>query len=237
MTTGLLIAVVIAFGAYIYKFPPKKSTLTPIPNPNKICMDYSANPMSELAVDLIHTMVDKYKGEQLKCINSHNSSQIKNDAQSIWFDLETLKKFVYHIEKVSINKAKEKGLPEISSKRLGIRIYYAAYPNKENWNQFEDLVLFRGQDPDSKVKDYGDLHTLVMIPTLEIRGNMADFNPLDHETYTHGIYDWNGYAYNYGTTRMAALSLKTEKNDDGSTGSQNHGGLIPPADPANICGF
>lgn len=220
MTTGLLIAVVIAFGAYIYKFPPKKSTSTPTPNPEKICMDYSKEKMSELSVDLIHTMVKGYQGKQLNCINALPDFKEKGDAHSIWFDLETLKKFIYNIEKKS---------KDITSKELGIRIYYAAYPQIDDWSKYNDLTSF--QTLNSIRKEYGYLHTLVMIPTRTIDNKTFDFNPLDFNTYLDGFYDKPGYHYNYSSSTTAALLMA--KKDDGTdpndfTSAQNHGQLFPP---------
>lgn len=233
MITGILIAVLLAFGAYIYKFPPTRTPSQPIPNTNKICMDYSNQQMSELSVDLIHTMVDKYKGEQLKCINNNNSCNIKEDAHSISFDLETLKKFIYHIEK----NAKDIGAlnsETITSKELGVRIYYAAYPEIETWKNHDDLASFLASN--SIRSQYGHLHTLVMIPTRTKDNKTFDFNPLDYATYANGLYDRAGYHYNYTNTRTAALSLKSDDDGNG-TGSQNHGSLIPPATSNGVEGF
>lgn len=238
MITGILIAVLIAFGVYVYKFPPKStntsiSSSTTTQHSNAICMDYSNNQISELRVDLIHTMTKKYRNKQLDFINRHVDfeGQNKNDAHSIWFDLVTLKKFIYHIEKTSrevgtgINK-------NIIDKDLGIRIYYSAYPEKESWkSKFPDLIDFFN-DADKQL--YEHLHTLVMIPTLNIEGKMVDFNPKDKDTYAHGLYDMPGYVVTptiSTTLKTVAMTGMTENDPDNMTGSQNHGNLIPPADP------
>ncbi|WP_445455198.1 hypothetical protein [Flavobacterium sp. HNIBRBA15423] len=241
MTTGLLIALVIVFGAYIYKFPPKK-TLTS-PNSNKICMDYSGENMNELSVDLIHTMVKGYQSNQLDYINTCSRFLPKEDAHSIWFELETLKKFIYHIEKTTLNKAttvKELKSMNITKEKLGIRIYYAAYPDRENWKKHTDLDVFIGDD---EKEQYGNLHTVVMIPTLDINGSgeMYDFNPLDPITYSGGLFDRPGYTFNTNTnTKTSALSGIVERsntNSNLSTGAQNHGSLIPPATSNGVEGF
>ena len=102
ITTVLLIVVAIAFGLYVYKFPPKKNPC-PCDTPNKICLDYSNSQINELRVDLIHTMTNKYRSNQLDFVNRNSDflGYNKKDAHSIWFDLITLKKFMYHIEKTS----------------------------------------------------------------------------------------------------------------------------------------
>lgn len=242
MITGILIAVLLVFGVYIYKFPPTKRTSTPCPCSDKICMDYLDRP-SELSVDLIHTMVNKYKGEQLKCINSN--SRIKDDAHSIWFDLETLKKFIYHVEKTTIAKATSdpdlKSL-NITKEKLGIRIYYAAYPHFDSWKNHSDLDDFSKIDGREK---YEHLHTVIMIPTLEIsKGKMADFNPLDDKTYVGGLFDRLGYTFNPATPvpanrtmGLSGLAQRSSSNQNISTGAQNHGTLIPPATNGNQEGF
>ncbi|UOX32475.1 hypothetical protein LXD69_10470 [Flavobacterium sediminilitoris] len=227
MITGILIAVLLVFGVYIYKFPPTKRTSTPCPCSDKICMDYST-PMSDLSVDLIHTMVNKYRGKQLNCINALNDFKEESDAHSIWFDLETLKKFIYNIEKQSKNKGLENN-EEITSKELGIRVYYAAYPEIKDWGKYDDLISFQALNPITN--KYGHLHTLVMIPTRSRGGKTFDFNPLDYDTYANGLYDRSGYHYNYANTRTAALLIA--KMDDGTDpdvfmSAQNHGQLFPP---------
>jgi len=232
ITTVLLIVVAIAFGVYVSKFPPKKNPC-PCDDSNKICMDYNNNKMSELRVDLIHTMVNKYQSNQLAFINNTPffSTSKKEDAHSIWFDLLTLKKFIYHIEKTSrdIGANIDKTIADTD---LGIRIYYSAYPKKEeDWKtKFPDLIDLYS-DPDKQ--SYEHLHTLVMIPTLNIKGKMVDFNPLDDKTYLRGFYDLSGYIVTNNTNIKTTVALTgiAERDPDNATGSQNHGNLIPPADP------
>ena len=233
ITTVLLIVVAIAFGVYVYKFPPKKNPC-PCDTPNKICLDYSSSQINELRVDLIHTMTNKYRSNQLDFVNRNTDflGYNKNDAHYIWFDLITLKKFIYHIEKTSrdlgagVNRT-------ISDKDLGIRIYYAAYPTKEeNWKvKFPDLIDLYS-DPNKQL--YEHLHTLVMVPTLNIDGKMVDFNPKDTDTYPNGLYDMPGYVvtpFISSPLKTVAMTGSTENDPNNLTGSQNHGNLIPPADP------
>ena len=51
-----------------------------------ICSNYSNSTKSQLEVGLVHEMTGNYQ---------HTSNA--NDAKAIWFDLETIKKFIYHI--------------------------------------------------------------------------------------------------------------------------------------------
>ncbi|WP_130735631.1 hypothetical protein [Flavobacterium sp. J27] len=234
ITTTLLIVIVIAFGVYVYKFPPKKNPC-PCGTPNKICLDYSNESMSELEVGLIHEMVDKYKENQLKTINQLSEFTNFGDARAIAFKLDTLKKFIYHIEKESLDRSVNL-TDKITAKELGVRIYYAAYPPIDKWKNHDDLVPFLASN--SIRNEYGHLHTLVMIPTRTKGTTTFDFNPLDSNTFSTGLYDRAGYAYNYTpANKTAALSLKSEDDNTNTTGSQNHGSLIPPGDPAGLMGF
>ncbi|CAA0242136.1 hypothetical protein [Tenacibaculum maritimum] len=224
MITSLLLAVVsIASGVYIYKYPPKK----PARLSEKICMDYSHEKGSELNLSLIHEMVNGYKKNQLAKIN--NGLDL-NDAHSIWFDLETLKSFVYHVE----TNAKQNN---VSSKQLGLRIYYSRYPSIKTWKKpFSDLSLFLA---DPITKQYEKLHTLVMIPTIKNANNVAmDFNPKDKNTYKNGLPKVQGDIN--PKTRIPALSginpttLTNNLVAKTTVLSQNHGSLIPPADDPGV---
>lgn len=227
LTTAILTA-----GIMYFLLEPKPDSTTIPENKNSVCMNYEDENMSTLDVDLVHTMVDTYRTNQLDFINTNSSSKTTNDAHSIWFDLETLKKFVYHIEAIS-----KKTESTITSDKLGIRIYYAAYPEKETWeNKFEDLKNFM-DDPERS--QYGSLHTLVMVPTIDIGdGKIVDFNPLDKNTYSKGLAGLKEYYFNDGSAipnsnPTAALTATTR-----NTGARNHGILIPPASaPSQVEGF
>ena len=101
-----------------------------------------------------------------------------SDSHSIWFDLDTIKKFIYHIERnVQTNS-------EANGSKLGLRIYYGAYPEASNFTNpgYEDIAYF-ARDP--QTMKYGLKHTLIFIPTIynENIADDVDFNPLDINTY------------------------------------------------------
>lgn len=117
---------------------------------------------STLPVEYIQNLVDNYRNNQLSVIND---TMNMIDSHSIQFDLPTLKKFISDIENLA-----ETENPEITDADLGIRFYYAAYP----------------ETPESSVpEDYALRHTLVLIPTInkEIEGEIfnCDFNPLEND--------------------------------------------------------
>jgi len=116
------------------------------------------NNPNTLAVDLIQDLVDNYRNNQLNCINQN----IKiDDAHSVWFDLPALKNFIAEIEAQA-----QIVDPNVQSNDLGIRFYYAAYP----------------ENPAQPIpSNYAKRHTLVMIPTKKEEGLNYDFNPFQEE--------------------------------------------------------
>ncbi|PHS06595.1 MAG: hypothetical protein COA88_10340 [Kordia sp.] len=206
----LLAIVIVAFGVYMYKFPP---VLRCNCTKETICMDYSNEPMSELGVALIHEMVGGYENNQLKHIN--NSANM-DDAHSIWFDLETIKAFVYHTEINARNN-------EVKSDILGLRIYYSRYPEQNQWGNYKDLV-------GTVDGDYQKRHTLVMVPTINRGKGDIDFNPLDLDTYIAGLKNIEAYADTNpsSTVKTLAFGINNFRSSSTSSGAQNHGGLFPP---------
>ncbi|MBV1924380.1 MAG: hypothetical protein KUG68_10180 [Flavobacteriaceae bacterium] len=187
---------------------------------NTICSNYTD--MSTLEVDLIRTMTNKYKDNQLSDINdsSHTPFTIANgDTRAIWFDLETLKAFIHQIE----IKAKNNATP-VQSKDLGIRIYYASYPDSAE--TYNDLNGVNGNYILPSI--YQEHHTLVMIPTINRRvGNVnidADFNPSDPATYIKPIS--SVYSTNPSAQIPALTGVRSSSSNN--TGAQNHGSLAPP---------
>ena len=209
MIRSILLGIVaVAFAVYVYKFPPSNNDLS-----KSICMNYSNTDMSQLEVPLVHEMVNGYKDNQLFHINN----QIRiDDAHSIWFDLETLKAFMYHIEM----NAKESEF-KLTDKDLGLRIYYSRYPESKSWEDHKDL---QGQVDQNCEK----LHTLLMIPTINKKGLNMDFNPLDIRTYTENLKHFEDYSNPNSNYRTPALGLMNTRNSSSSSGAQNHGSLFPP---------
>ncbi|AUC74307.1 hypothetical protein [Olleya sp. Bg11-27] len=218
ISTILLAITIIAFAIYVYKNPPSRVSIpqntTVTPNTTvstNICMDYSDETINTLEIDLIRNMVDGYKNNQLAHINA---AEKFSDARSIWFDLETLKKFIYHIEYETLKIDNS-----ISSKNLGLRIYYSRYP-EESWSEYNDL--------NAVPTAYAKHHTLIAMPThrRENTSTNLDFNPLDTDTFGEGI------PLNY-TGPTASLAL-TQDRQSQITGAQNHGGLYPPGLPDGL---
>jgi len=102
--------------------------------------------------------VAKYKYTRADLINPLESTRTHTeafqDARTCWYSLDTLKKYICLIEKYS----SDINLP---SSRLGIRFFYAVYPNTMNVG---------GQN-------YGNHHTLFMVPTYSNGNENLNFDP------------------------------------------------------------
>ncbi|MDG2433063.1 hypothetical protein [Flavobacterium sp.] len=159
--------------------------------------------ISKIDIGLIQSMVGNYKSNQLKFVESGLN---KRDAQSIWFDLGTLKNFVRQIEQNT-----KKHDSKINSDRLGVRMYYASYPAQEDMFTYKDLK--------STPKEYEKMHTLIMIPTLKIKNINVDYNPIDPATYDNGIKILSSKGK---SSQIVAKMMST------ATAAQNHGTLSPP---------
>lgn len=207
---GLLI---IAFGVYAYLYPPTQHNgadqehLTMASSQFADLKDNEPLHPSKLSTSLVREMIANYKQTQLKSIGN----SVANDANSILFDLDTLKKFISDIE-----RGVKQNQPNVENK-LGIRIYYAAYPVKSKWGQAGYKHL-KGLLGDQITQLYERKHTLIMLPAIRNgKGIYTDFNPMDLKTYNGfkkkaaGI---QGFVGEVDTTDILAL---------------NHGQLIPPA--------
>jgi hypothetical protein len=226
---SIIVALLLSLGFTLFYI----STLK-VPNEEALCVDYSSNDMNTLSAGLVHELVNGYRNRQLKAITSATSSySMASDAEAIWFDLETVKEFIYQLEKKTQNFD-----ASIGSESLGLRFYYASYPATIN-SADPDLGDLAG-------KGYEKHHTLVIIPTKRIGMEEVDFNPLDIETYTLGLKATGNYNYteegntynNRNPTELLGLGAKSKlpKPSDSSTrpGAQNHGGLYPPLGQAGL---
>ena len=202
-------------------------------NATTICMDYNTQPPATLTTKMIKSMVMKYSGAQLNAIQNDTTLAVPKDARSIWFDLETLKQFMYQIEHNAENH-----FAESNNKKLGVRIYYAAYPENAKMREMQGDQT----DPNFSYNPaYEKLHTLVMIPTISGVGadkENYDFNPLDAGTYNGYVNMPKGGKY-YTDDDYIGISLGTSSNPASTNASQigtsnngvsarNHGHLCPP---------
>jgi hypothetical protein len=135
-----------------------------------------------------------------------------DDSYSVSFNLDAINNFANSI----LNESK-KVKPELTENDLGIRIYYAAYPQNEGMERYakEGVAI-----------NYNMKHTVVMIPTIKRRAENGetmdfDFNPLDKDTYNRTT--------SYRTGGLKMMSHGTSSGN--AVMALNHGQLVPPADP------
>lgn len=231
----LLLGVITAFAIYAYNFPPRMVEPVELINKDEVCMDYSNNSISTLKNGLIHDMVNLYRDNQLQSIQGSASRPVSEDAHTIWFNLDTIKKFIYHIEK------NVRSNPDTQNSKLGLRIYYAAYPESNLWSsKYENLTDLLG---DPITSQYGKKHTLVMLPTILTKdGKIKDINLLDKSTFKNGLTKFENPKENnimpdvLRNKNIAALfpiptSNITSTNIDDDISARNHGLLYPPGNP------
>ena len=170
--------------------------------PNLNVEAFEQNSVSNtMSCEFIQTLITNYRNNHLAFVKDRLGI---DDAHSIHFDLDTLKKFISDIENET-----RKNAPNATDQDLGIRFYYAAYPKKEDWDIMKDTPI---------EAEYAERHTLVMVPTLKAddgEGNMLpyDFNPLST------------------TGEGELLAMASVRNGElrGNIISQNHGTLSPPS--------
>jgi len=218
--TLIIAAILLAFGIYVYNFPPELEDDIDKETKDFICSNYSTVPMSELKVAMVHKMARGYKQYQGTAIQEKFGMR---DAESIWFDLETLKTFLYHLEWNT-----KRTDSAINSEDLGVRIYYASYPDKSTRQYYSDLDDLRS--------DYEGRHTVMMIPTLRKGTLDFDFNPLDYDTFSNGLGAILAYenAESSNPQNTGGLTGRLEIDPKLPIGAQNHGTLIPPGDEKQL---
>jgi len=119
-------------------------------------LNNDSNP--KVSLEHIQSLIENYRSNQLTHINQQLEIE---DAHSIWFSLGTLKSFIARIEEET-----QKIDSSTLENDLGIRFYYAAYP----------------EVPEAPIpENFSKKHTLVMVPTKRINGLNHDFNPFDEE--------------------------------------------------------
>lgn len=218
-----------------------KTPATPIGpiEDNEVCMDFSAVLPSKLTHGLVGDMVNLYRNNQWNSIKGSTTHPMTEDANTIWFDLDSIKKFIYNIEKTV------KSNPATKQSKLGLRIYYAAYPKIGDWSltEYKDLQVFRGN---TTTEQYEKMHTLIMLPTIQnANGQIKDINLFDERTFENGIPKYNykperetmlSYQPTETVSALTAIPAATNADPDPNSrvAAKNHGTLYPPGNPVDL---
>jgi hypothetical protein len=149
-------------------------------------------------------------------IPQSNGRLAPEDAKSVWFSMDDLQAFIDNVRKdvCAFTCRKEEPL------QLGIRLYYARYPDFNALNSKGDLAY---PDLQGINKDYENLHTIFMVPTYNEKGEPKDFNPAD-----------------FNNEKCVSDTIKMDGGPSSSIlafmpdmRSKNHGRLCPPVCTGN----
>jgi len=173
---------------------------------------------------LVYYLAKNYKDQQLTAINN-NLNVGQSDARSVWFDLETLKRFIHEIETQTCGKCDNN-----SSQRLGVRIYYGAYPtDTTTWTDSLWATALAGVPA-----SYAGKHTVMMVPTYhnEANNTEVDFDP---RYVTSGCNFTNIESFYNNMKENPPVNITLTVLSGMATTAQNHGQLIPP--PYDVMGI
>lgn len=195
------------------------------------CKDYSGDEFEGVPAGLVYTMIKQYK------LNHWNNQRVlgnnqPTDARSVWFNLDTLKKFIYKIEQAACSSNC------INRADLGIRFYYAEYPDIVTWNQYDN-------DPATLAHrmEYQGLHTLVMTPTYYNTNSQmnVDFDPRFTEynkekqcvpMSMRNVLNELGADIDSAGKVIGGVENTLMLSPNVRTTAKNKGSLIPPPPPA-----
>ena len=172
--------------------------------------NYSATTFTGLNSQLIKQMVQNYHNDPSYSAWTKNDSNPSDDARSIWFSLDTLKKFIWYVETQSATK----GIPNLE--KLGVRLYYGRYPKQILNARFPEMAGM----PDN----YVNRHTTFMLPTWFDGKYNVDFDP----NITDGSTPKSLKPLINQESSTVITCLRTMTADPSNNMMQNHGDLIPP---------
>jgi hypothetical protein len=216
LATNLLFMAIIYFQSCI---PTKQVIVSPEGSrKNWVCLNYADSTFSGITYGTAYKMFETYGGNQFARI-TNNLNPNTDDSKFVWFSLDVIKKFIYKIEDTLHAKGAD------PSTRLGIRFYFAAYPDSNQMKTIKDL----NQLPSS----YGKRHTLFMVPTYDIASATGtihqDFNAFEplstaKKPSPSMLLD-SRTVKSVFTLKMAGLGVTNDIY------IQNHGEIGPPPQP------
>lgn len=177
---------------------------------NKFCSDFRNGEFTgQISYDLAAEMSRLYNADAGKDLVCNGSSITRiEDASSVVFDLETLKNYIWYIERNVCARGCDK-----KKVQLGIRFYYAKYPAAKRMQQSEQLKMLD--------ISYANKHTLFMVPvyrSLEKKGGLyKNFNPLASYACS---FKWDAVDSVAVPVNIALGGMEPDQ--------ENHGSLRPP---------
>lgn len=196
-----------------------------------ICSNYSLVPVNEMGRQEVVKMVRNYYNNQYQALHDvASSSKLTGlpancpvDSRAVFFNLDTLKKLIYYIEKGS------SGFSAADKQNLGLNVYFASYP--ESFHKTKPGYNYASGSPVLVPYDYTNRHTLIFIPSIfsntELIAKDIDLNANLTGIYSNPVFlDSSFFRINPGgqIRRMVAAG-------DGASSLmmiQNNGSTIPP---------
>lgn len=142
--------------AFIFFEGCKPNTGTPLKE-GDIVMNYKDSTFNSLPLPEARSLYSSYVANRIPLVNKFEGIK---DAESVWFSLDEIKQLAYITEYYT-----QQANVGVTSKELGIRVYYGKYANEKE----SDLEI--------KKKGYNGLHTVFMVPTFRKDGQDIDFDP------------------------------------------------------------
>lgn len=185
------------------------------------CLTSSGNQFHYMDGDLLRRMARDYRSHYQKKITNAYSASARidsiTDASSIWFSLDSLKRFIGEIE---YNVCKNKKGP--GKLELGIRIYYAKYPSTGALSPYKDL---KDVPP-----EFENVHTVFMVPTFD---KIIDVGKLQHVDFAPQ-YELSPAGEPITIEALQKDPVKFKQLlimgvNSGRYPALNHGGVCPPA--------
>lgn len=187
-----------------------------------ICKDYTGYPAQELEVNMLKAMSKNFDTTSSTFSRMLNYRVVRNnmglgqDTRSIWFNLDSLKNFIWQVESNACKAGCSKSTQNLN---LGLRLYYGRYPFR-NYIQSHGLTRLMGLNP-----SYENMHTIFMVPTYYDGTDNKDFDPR-YFSSKNGQCVFDGVGDHLKQMVMMPLAAALATNHTST--AMNHGGLCPP---------
>lgn len=215
---------------------PKKGVRDP-KNSDEVILNYEGNEVNWITNKVLKDMHQRYVDDARQEIkklqgrlNNQEQKQIdsltKSVDQYIDFDLESIKALVWEMESAANKIYKKDDRP-----KMGIRVHYSKYPDKETIGKVEDI---------SDMKDFASRNTIVLSPVFDNNGTMSKFDPRadkrkEDQPSSFTPYTWDQLSESIGmgkpvrNSKMMMMMYYQFEPGDGT--NLNHGSLCPRACP------
>jgi hypothetical protein len=220
LTAGFLLWLFLG-GKILFTPQSNSSTTSNCNTCTNICSDYFGKSVTKYDVATLKKLVEPYKPG----IGNKTNTQ---PAPNIWFSLDTLKRFIWNIEhNVCGIKCGDKNF----NAQLGVRIYFAKYPDANIMQGITDLLNVN--------PTFANQQTLFMIPTFDETDitqapavtKHIDFDPTNRGTFKSSSCSFQKLDVTSGAVLAFGIPLAPAPPPQGNTNNtqgQNHGTLCPP---------